>query len=203
MLDSMLNKICVLQVATEATREAKGTGIQPFALDRVVENSEAKAEELKAVLEAMGSGGLQGVARMLAKLLPTPIDCEKTPRRDEVPSMELHQATPPMGGSSTLKAEPEIVVKQEKEMLALEARPSRNVESPAPLTEVGSGFFSRDQANVMPVGSGTNFKAVASATSRGTAAKDKEQAKLGRPGYDYSDYFAPESWPFVLRAIAR
>ena len=141
MLDSMLNTICVLQVATEATPEAKGTGIKPFAPERVVEDSEAKAEELKAVLEAMGSGGLEGVPRMLAQLDPTPRDSEKTPRRGEVPTMELHKATPPMGDSSTPKAEPVIAVKKENKMLALEARPSRNVESPAPLTEVGSGFF--------------------------------------------------------------
>ena len=57
MLDSILNKICVLQVATEPPREGKGTQIQPVAPERVVEDSEAKAEELKAVLEAMGSGG--------------------------------------------------------------------------------------------------------------------------------------------------
>ena len=106
MLDSMLNKICVLQVATEATREAKGTGIQPVAPERVVEDSEKQAQKTMAVLQAMGSGGLEGVKRMLAQLLPTPSDSEKTPRRDEVPAMELHQATPPMGGSSTPKAVP-------------------------------------------------------------------------------------------------
>ena len=82
-------------------------------------------------------------------------------------------------------------------MLALEARPSRNVESPAPLTEVGSDFVSRDKANVVPVGSGTNFKAVASAASRGTAAKDKEQAKY------FHVELAPKSARSALRADFR
>ena len=72
MLDSILNKMCVLQDATEPMREGKGTQIQPVAPERAVEDPEAKAEDMKAVLQAMGSGGLEGVKRMLANMDTTP-----------------------------------------------------------------------------------------------------------------------------------
>ena len=160
------------------------------------ENSEQQAEMAKAVLEALGNGGMDGLKRMIDKLEPKRSDSEhrsETPRRVEAQAMDLQTVTP-QGSMFTPKQVASGVVKTEVSLLALQARPSRHLESPAPLTEVGSGYFSRDQANLVPVGDGANFKAVTSATNRGSASKDKEHAKLGRPGYDYSDYFAPESW---------
>jgi hypothetical protein len=48
---------------------------------------------------------------MVAKLQPKATDSEKTPRPDTAPAMDLIQATPPTGGSSTNKKK--IVVKTE------------------------------------------------------------------------------------------
>ena len=93
MIDSILNKFCVLQVATEGTADSKGIQIQPAPPQGLVEDPEQQGERAKALLEALGSGGIEGVAAMVAKLQPKATDSEKTPRPDEAPAMHLFQAT--------------------------------------------------------------------------------------------------------------
>ena len=87
MIDSILNKFCVLQAATEGAKDTKGTQIQPAAPKGLVEDPEKQAEQAKALLEALGSGGIEGVATMVAKLQPKATDSEKTPRPDTTPAM--------------------------------------------------------------------------------------------------------------------
>jgi hypothetical protein len=119
--------------------------------------------------------------------------------------MQLARATPPTGGSSTTKNDIALVQEEPKDnVLAIgggTTRGSRHVESTMALAKVASGYFSTSKAKLIPTGDGKKFNGLKSANSRGTAIKDQDNAKMGRPGYNYSDYFVVGSWPYDLRKL--
>ena len=102
----------------------------------MVENSEKQAEMAKAVLEALGSGGIDGLKRMLNKFEAPRSESEKASGTGAANFMHLQQATPELLQQERSTPKPVKPVKQEKGLqLAITDRPSRTVESPAPLHE--------------------------------------------------------------------
>ena len=118
----------MLQVETEPPAQTKGTKIQPAPAKSMEENPEQQAEMTKALLEALGSGGVDGVKRMLQKFEAPRSESKKASGTDAPNFMDLQQATPePLKEDKTTPqpVKPSIVKKEKGLQLAISDRPSR------------------------------------------------------------------------------